>query len=236
MAVRFAWVFLALVVGCSDVEPDRRATFNLVTKHHNQPFEGVMFCQADTDNCASSDAEGHVSIRVPPDEEIIWTLEKEGYDSILVAGSIPQGGTDTFMDLGGFDIASIAELYASVMSPYPRRGTGEIYIQVVMPDDRSGATLELVGATAKAYYEEGTAAGGDVTWRLDLSATAAKGAGGFVEVTPGEHDVRIGGTASGCIPSVAGAFGWTGADESTVRVPVRAGYVSFVQVLCARTP
>ena len=137
------------------------------------------------------------------------------------------------VNITDWDIETMAGLYQSVMSPYPRLGTGEVNVQIAGTVGRPGITFELRGATGKRYYEEGTVAGGDLTWRLDLTATTAKGIGGFVEVTPGIHEIEIGGATSGCAPTVGG---WPSEAENRVRVPVRENYVSIVVVACSPPP
>ena len=86
-----------------------------------------------------------------------------------------------------------------------------------------GATLELVGASGKGFYND---AQGDPS--LDLDSTSANGAGGFVEVAPDEVEVRLGGTATNCTPLTA----WPGSEANTIRIPIKAGFVSWSVVRC----
>ena len=235
---RLLWLFglwAFPILACNDLyTPPETAPLELLIKRNaSAPLEGVEVCEGDSgDNCALSDADGLVALDVPVDQEIFYTLKKEGYDSILFADVIPEAGLSTHFVMNGFENEVVADLYADVMSPYPRLGTGEIFMEV-RPLDFPGATFELVDATGKAYYQEGRSASGDLAWRLDLTETTSVGAGGFVEVTPGTFYVKLGGTATGdCVPF----WGWPSDVEKSVRVPVREGGVSYVQVICPPPP
>jgi hypothetical protein len=89
----------------------------------------------------------------------------------------------------------------------------------------AGATFDLVGATATAYYDDEAG-----TPTLGLTATASSGDGGFIEVPvpPGEYQVEFGGTATNCVPSIA----WPGDAANRIKVPVRAGYFSYGFMTC----
>ena len=43
------------------------------------PLEGVELCETDTTNCAMTDADGLASLMLPTDQEVSYTLSKEGY-------------------------------------------------------------------------------------------------------------------------------------------------------------
>ena len=106
------------------------------------------------------------------------------------------------------------------MTPYPYEGTGALVVDV---GPLSGATFELVPASGKGFYYD---AQGDPS--LDLDSTSTSGAGGFVEVAPGEVEVRIGGTATNCVAT----FGWPGSEANTITMPIKAGFVSWSGVTC----
>jgi len=163
-----------------------------------------------------SDADGEVTIELPVGQNF-YTLEKEGFDSVLIAQDIPEGGKTTFWFMWTDELR--ATWYDIFDSPYPRPDTGEIYIQV--QPQFAGATFELIGATGKRWY--------DAPSPLHATTTSLWGTGGFVELTPGEHQIVFGGTASQC----ALGSGWPGDGENNVRVPVRADYVSVVVLSCA---
>jgi hypothetical protein len=237
---RLQWSFalgIILATGCADVaERPQTALLNLVIRSAELPLEGVQLCEANTDNCALTDANGSAAIALPINQEISYTMRKNGYDSILVPDIIPANGISTYWDLKGFQMELVADLYASVMSPYPRRGTGEIYIGQTPGAAREGVTYDLAGATGKRYYEEGDILEGDYSWRLDLTATTANGAGGFVEITPGRFRIQFGGATSGCLPVPLNGGGWPADIENSVWVPVMEDHVTFVQVVCGAPP
>ena len=107
----------------------------------------------------------------------------------------------------------LADQHARLMSPYPMRGTGSIVL-IAFPQ-LAGATFELVAATGKPYYHEGE----EGLWNPDLTATTLPwGGGGFTEVTPGDHQINLGGTAQRCIAHPE--LGWPSDDENSVRMPV----------------
>jgi len=138
--------------------------------------------------------------------------------SYLVARVIPangyQGVTNERTD------SWAADMYDGLMTPYPERGTGSILVGVSL----EGATLDLDNATGKPFYvdEEGRLS-------LGLTATTSYGQGGFVEVTPGVYEVKLGGTARSCVPTGA----WPDV-ENSIRVPVREGHLTIASVLCVR--
>ena len=234
---RFAklfWVPVAVLVsaGCNEVTPGSTAPLTLSvrgwsaeTGRYSQPLEGAQACEGDTDdNCVFSDAEGNAILWLPVDQEIFYTVRKEGYDPSLFVAVIPESGRADTANMPTDKI--MADVYQRAMSPYPRLGTGEIAIETL--PNLEGATFELSGATGTPYYQEGR--GDDITYRLDLDATTSRGAGGFLEVPPGSTvTVVFGGTAQSCAP---GRSGWPGDIPNSVRVPVRAGYTTLVSVNC----
>ena len=230
LLARLLWVFafVALAIGgCNDVyTPPETAPLNLTIVGADGssdpwilwPLEGVQLCVGDTkEKCEMSDANGLVIIELPVGQEIFYTLEKEGYDSILIPQVHPEGGRTTWVTMWTKGLR--ATFYEFYESAYPRRGTGEIWMEV-QPPPFPGATFDLVDATGKQYY--------DAENPLDATATAHWGIGGFLEVTPGTFEVEFGGTADHC----AVDFGWPGG-ENSIRVPVRADHVSVVVLECA---
>jgi hypothetical protein len=180
-------------------------------------FEGVQLCQADTENCVLSDAEGIAVLELPAFQEIIYTLEKEGYGSWLV-GDVTDWPLEAF-----FPMLSDAENEAiadDLMITYPWEGG----VLVVATTPRmAGVTFDLVDGTAASWYfdEEGNA-------RLDLTETTSNGQGGWFELTSDEYVVELGGTASGCTT----AFAWPTEGENRIRVPVREGFGTWTNMVC----
>ncbi|MGB5695718.1 MAG: hypothetical protein WBM46_08710 [Polyangiales bacterium] len=182
-------------------------------------MEGVKVCLVDSDVCVLTDAVGSATSQAPVGQELSATFEKEGYASYVVPVVIP--ADPAVLTFGMATVERWEALHDLVMSPFPLEGTGDIV--VVSTPGFAGATLDLGDATGKVYYynEEGN-------WDADLPATTSYGWGGFTEVSPGEVQVDFGGTAEGCIPTV----GWPGDVENSVRMPIRAGYITDVFVSC----
>jgi hypothetical protein len=229
-----------LVVGCNDVAGSTTATLDMTILDTRQgqplgegpPLEGVELCQAETRNCDLSDSLGRVSIQVPMNEEISYTLEKEEYASYLLA-DVSGGELNTLYQV--FNLPNARERARQyeperLDSPYPMRFTGTIVVETIPP--LAGVTFALVGATGKAFYVDE-----EDNWRLDLTATtcggSSRGRGGFVEVTPGEYQVELGGTAEGCVRQT---WGWPGDRDNSVRLPVQENHTSYVVMTCGVPP
>ncbi|MBW2586189.1 MAG: hypothetical protein JRD92_04495 [Deltaproteobacteria bacterium] len=184
------------------------------------PLEDAEFCETDTENCEMTDANGQATIEVdvPEDGRISYTYTKSGYASVLRTEVVDDTfvGERTNWTLTDAEMKRVSDL---LMTPYPMQGTGSLVLSVGL----LGATFELVGASGKGFYYD---AQGDPS--LDLDSTIANGAGGFVEVAPDEVEVRLGGTATNCVA----AFGWPGSEANTIRIPIKAGFVSWSSMNC----
>jgi len=223
------WVLPLIVFtvsACQDVVSEKSLLVRVVDLA-NAPLEGVMICETDTANCALTGADGHATLVLPTDEEFSYTATKEGYERLLQADV-----TD-----GRFDAATppklilsgnkaTAEWMEALMSPYPQMGTGSVDVFVAY-GGIEGATLDLIDATGKAYYEDEARIP-----TLDLEATTSSGHGGFVEVPPGDFEIELGGTVNDCYPGRA----WPGSTKNRIRVPIRAGYFTVANVVCPPRP
>lgn len=193
------------------------------------PAEGVRICETDTTNCNLTDEDGIAAIQVPANEEVSYTQEKEGHSSHLRADVVPPSGTEVFPRL--ITDAQKKEQFDRLESPYPMEGTGEIRVQVRSDPigliGIEGATLRLVNGSGKLFYLDD-----DRSCRLDLTATASPGAGGFVEVAPGEYEIEIGGTAKNCEV----VRGWPSDSANTIRVLVLEGFTTISRVDCDDVP
>ena len=191
------------------------------------PLEGAAFCELDnTENCDVTDAFGLATIEVvvPADKQIGYTFTKEGYVPILYANVVDDMlPTDTVR--WALTDATAEEGAALMSSPYPYEGTGvaSVAVNEAGAGRLSGATLELVGASGKGFYFDT-----NFLPSPDLTSTIGGGDGGFFEVAPGEVEIRLEGTATNCVA----ASGWPGSEANTVRMPVRAGFVSWSSVSC----
>jgi hypothetical protein len=189
-----------------------------------EPLEGVEICETDTDNCVMTDAEGAATLQLPRNQETSVTIEKEGYQRELLAALLSE---DTPVFTNGLGTVERLELqHGLVGSPYPMEGTGDIIASWAELGSFPGATLDVSDAPAVGFYFDE-----DGNWDADLTETsnyALTPKGGFTEVTPGEAQVEFGGTAEGCVPLT----GWPGDVDNSVRVPVRAGYLSEFFLSC----
>jgi len=189
------------------------------------PLEDVEICETDTDNCVMTDVDGAAALQVPLNQETSVTMEKDGFQSELLAALLTEEPPLFTNGLG--TVARYESLHGLVESPYPMEGTGDIIATWLDLGAFPGATLDLTEpATGKRFYydEEGN-------WDADLTETTSYPLGpkgGFTEVSPGVVQVAFGGTAEGCVPLV----GWPGGVDNSVRVPVRAGYASEFVLSC----
>lgn len=186
-------------------------------------LEGVKLCEADTTNCATTDAAGMASITLPADQEVSYTLEKDGYAPYLVADV-----TDNELFQTGpwamYSDALLVELLAELGIDSPVGG--QIILRAVsgtVIEGIAGVTFDLVGETATPFYNEQ-----NWTPSFDLTETTTIGQGGFAEQATGEYQVEYGGTAANCSVQI----GWPGDAQDRVEVPVRAGYITFGTMLC----
>jgi len=208
-------------------------------------LEGVEICEVDTDNCVTTDEFGRADLDMPADQEVMITMEKDGYGPRLIPDVSdetwgPSGGTDTgpagWRMYTDAQLATIAERLGTT---YPWQGgmVGLLWLSIPQAP-HAGVIFAPVGSTIDAvgerfYYDSATE-----QYSLDLEATTAVVAGhllplaegGFTEVTPGEQQFELGGTAGDCTrPS----WGWPveGA-PNRIRVPVRDGYITYGSVIC----
>jgi len=210
-------------IGCAQVTDDGTAPLAVAVASADfettGPLEGAEFCETGTDNCVFTDATGLAILELPIGLEVGCTLKKEGHGSYLLAEVMPAEGERYAFSMSTHN--HLAGQFQRIDSPYPMRLSGTVIIALVPPF--AGATFELDDATGKAFYhdEEGRRS-------LDLTETTAFGFGGFAEISPGEFQVNLGGTAQRCIPGV----GWPGSVANSVRFPIREGYITNVSITC----
>ena len=225
-----AWVFVVggVVGGCNEVteEPAITSVKIIVTDGWQEDaplLEGVRVCQMDTDdNCMFTDARGEATLMLPRGVPTGVTRDKEGYGPRL--SELWANGPEFVMRLGMSRVQREAEKHDGVGSPYPMRGTGTILLEV--SPAFAGATFELLGATGERFYHD---EGAPTTWNPERTATTSRGQGGFTEVTPGEVQVKFGGTAERCAAQVPA---WAGDEPNSARVQVREGYISSRTMNC----
>lgn len=185
----------------------------------------VKVCLTGTDCCVMTDASGDATMDLPVGEEIALTFEKEGFQPDLRAAVIPEEPRTKPYRVALGTVERYQYLHGLVMSPYPMEGTGDALLF-----NREAAalavTFELVDAEGKGFYYNEV---GD--WDADLTATTSYALGplgGFTEVDPGEVQVDFGGTGGNCIRLT----GWPSDKANSVRIPIREGYVSQVEITC----
>jgi hypothetical protein len=192
------------------------------------PLEGAEVCVSDSTNCATSDADGVVTMVVPANAEIVFEVTATGYGPTLT----PQTTTDQDVatQLSPLLADSVVGLLAGILdTPYPFEGTGVIAISTLV--EPVGADGNGIGGvtytpdqTLTSFYLDQ-----DEIPRVEATATAEpSGAGGFIEVAPGTYEVTLGGTASNCVV----VAGWPGNGAGSVRLPVRAGFITQGIVTC----
>jgi len=181
-------------------------------------------CQTDTDNCVKTNALGRATLSLPGQSEISYTIEKEGYDRVLK----PDVTDVDFLDdvkvaLWPDELAK--DWYEMAGSRYPLTNTGDVNIGIL--PTAPYATVDLVDASGERYYAE--------QWgspNPELEATTMTGNAGFVGIAPGEFQIELGGWAQVCTPLLS----WPGDKPNRIRFPVRAGYLTEMNVLCAAEP
>ena len=239
--VCFVTLSAVLSTGCADVSESQTYSWKIEGSGPDMMpilLAGVEICELGSNNCVETDVNGRAEITVPRDQEIVFTLEKDGYGSILrpdvsdetVGPSIVVDPVEARM----YPDDQLAEIAERLGVRYP--WTDGVVGFNVPNNPLVGGTFAPVGATVGVvgesfYYDVGLR-----EYRLDLSATTGvDGAhrlplheGGFLEVAPGEHLFEYGGTASGCTSS----WGWRADASNRVRVPVRTGFVTYTSMVC----
>jgi hypothetical protein len=223
----FAKAFVLLlaigsIAGCNDVAVVENATLALTVRDAGSdlPLAGFRICQLDATNCVETDAGGNASL-VLPVGETGFTSEGEAYAPVLQLADVPPEGSS--LRVGMLPDQFVSDVYDHMMSPYPMRGTGSILLRTSQPF--AGVTFDLVNATGKPFYVEEDG----YSWSTELTATTSFGYGGFAEVTPGDYQVKFGGTAEGCSTPVNSLPGDT---ENSVRVRVQEGYFTYASMAC----
>jgi len=206
------------------------------------PLAGVRVCQLDTDNCVSSDANGIVKLDVPrTNEEIAFTMEKEGYGSLVFPNVTDEKfheGHDDERDPAIFPMYTherLAIIAEQLRTPYPWKGGMVSLVRWVSPHPGVrfipvGPTVDQVGESF--YWDASTR-----QYSLDAAATPnfvglsehPLGEGGFTEVTPGVHQFEFAGTAGDCTHA---SWAWPGDAPNRIRIPVLEGYITYGSMRC----
>lgn len=187
---------------------------------HGPPLEGVEVCETDTSNCVTTDANGEARLSLPANQEISVTLTKDGYVPYLIR-NVTSNKSDIGAKRAMISNAQMADISEDLMIPYPWTG-GWVYLRAWSNLSEvgilEGITYDLVDETAKQYYVDE-----DGYPTLGLTATTKWGVGGFLEVTPGEHQFDYGGTATNCRPGAS----WPADAANRIKVRARTGYITY---------
>ena len=182
------------------------------------PLEGVDLCEADTTNCATTDAAGFAQIMLPANQEVTYTLSKEGFapyvigdvsEPPVIAGTWPMI-SDALMEAEG----------ERVGFAWP---SDDGLVPLATLPLQAGVTWEIDDGTATVYYMDEACLA-----QTDLTATTSIGRGGFLDVSVGVREIEFGGAANNCTPGIA----WPGTAANQIRVPVRAGHFGYGSMNC----
>lgn len=211
--------------GCGGSGESRTPVAVRVTEYVNlADLEGPMpdaeVCETDTENCLITDEEGRVSIELPSDTEVSYTITKEGYGSYLVS-DVNTGRLDhRFIMYSDEELARLAPLMGTT---YPWTDTGIMILRVY---SEPGVMFDLVGQSNQPFYF----IDGD-TPSTALDATTADGRGGFTDLAEGQYQVEFI-DSQDCKAFTA----WPGDTDNSVKVPVKAGYISYSSMACGQSP
>ena len=184
------------------------------------PLPGAEVCETDTNNCVMTDAEGLATINLPSDTDVSYTITKEGFGSYLISDLNNGRLEHRFVMYGDEELARLAPLMGTT---YPWTDTGIIILRVY---SEPGVVFDLVGQANEPFYF----ADGD-TPSTELDGTTDDGRGGFTDVAEGEYQVEFIDSQVACRPFTA----WPGDMDNRVRVPVKAGFISYSSMSCGQT-
>jgi hypothetical protein len=224
------------LVGCQEVVESTTHSFSVTESLPDllstPPSQGVQICQADTDNCDTTDANGRAELTVPFNQEITFTLEKEGFGSYIFGNVSDVSRPSEWRMYPHEQLEAIAE-QLGIMYPWER---GMASLNTIFPAV-AGVTFTPVGSTINMvgelfYYDEATS-----QYSLNLEATTSApspnllplGQGGFTKVAQGEQQFELGGTVGDCSDV---SLGWPGDTPNRIRVPVRDGYTTYGSMVC----
>lgn len=222
---------LSLLVEVVEFDPDE-------VNGLGPPFEGARVCQVDADNCVLSNPDGRATLNLPANQDVAWTVEKDGYGPFVFGDATdetfggPVGSGNALVAM--FTHEQLAAIAAQLGTAYP--WTGGIVGLNRGGGPHPGMTFTPVGSTVAAVGEGFYFDAAMEQYSLDLEATTAfprpwnipLAAGGFTEVTPGEQQFELGGTAGDCVPN----FGWHGDGPNRIRLPVLEGHITWGSMLC----
>ncbi|MEM9728264.1 MAG: hypothetical protein AAF997_06750 [Myxococcota bacterium] len=191
------------------------------------PVEGATVCLLGTEDCGVTDADGQAELQVPGESEISLTVTKEDYQAGLAVMTTEDGPLTREMTT--LTLALTETLGVLLDTPVPPVGTGALSISAINTPTIDGMggvpgiTFTITSGDGKRFYFDGSLPS------LDASETSLPiGSGGYVELSPGEYDVEVGGNVDGCeIWS-----GWEGSSDNVLRTPIELGHITYLYLLC----
>lgn len=193
----------------------------------NVPIEGAEVCFVDTDDCQTTEGDGIVMLSMPVDAETAVTIEADGFNPTL-SPQVAESSAPAARDVSMLSLGLVELLAMSVDTPYPPENTGFVAVTLLAePRDVDsaipGVTVQLAEPDGRRYYLDD-----DGLPDTSLTATSGLGTAGFIELTPGVHEVELGGTARNCTRLA----GWAGQSADRMRFPVRAGFFVNTLLIC----
>lgn len=189
------------------------------------PMPGAEVCETDTNNCVRTDETGLATIELPSDSEVSYTITKEGYGSYLVSDVTNADLEHWFWMYTEEELARLSQLMGTT---YPWTDSGIVLLRVYNGvNNEPGVMFDLVGESNNQFYF----VNGD-TPSTGIDATTQDGRGGFTDVTAGEYQVEFRNAQIPCRAFTA----WPGDMDNRVRVPVKAGYISYSSMSCGTAP
>jgi hypothetical protein len=195
------------------------------------PIAGAAVCvyQHPELACATSDAQGAFTARIPANARTGILIDKSGYASVLIP--VPTSTSDwsgSTIRLPTF--TSTQTFYSAAGATYLDAGKGFLGVFITLGNTQTGygnTTVSLVPASGTGPYYAGTSG----TYDSGLTATSAYGFARFAALAPATLEVA---PHCGAGTTEAVAWGWPDASGSTetIDVPIAAGYETHVGFGC----
>jgi len=224
-----------LLIGCTQVtgpsDDTAPLTLTVLTVVRGEvtdeeaPLDGVRLCEADTQKCDETGPDGTATLQLPVGKAFTFTLQKEGWPSYSTGGFMRPDGLEHRFVMQ--EDSEMEDRHVGLMTPYPLEGTGTVLIEI--SPGIAGATFELVDDNGSPrpspYYIH------ELGFWFEsprLETTTIRGSGGFIELSPRDTQVQLGGSAKKCEI----VLGWSGSGEDTLWIPVREGHIGVAQLAC----
>lgn len=184
------------------------------------PLPGATICQTYPVEgpCVITEANGAYELEVVADAEVLLEVGAPRHPNYLLP--LRTSAVDGNLSVPLLPLEVVADwgaLTGGSLDP----GRGILIVQVAAPDVT--VTLSPDDARVRAYTD---AAGGAPNPGLPRSSP--HGFAIFLDIPPGEHEVRVEHPTRSC----RRGLGWAGAAENFARGPIRAGQVTRLTVAC----